>query len=114
MIHGGSSQEVSQSETYRAMRHGKMTTTTMFSAPISRRSVIKFAFGATAAIAVGEVALTSNAGARSGGAYRTTTALNFREQPNTSSKVLAVLPEDTTVGYLGERQNGFLAVSYQG
>jgi len=91
-----------------------MTTTTMFSAPISRRSVIKFAFGATAAIAVGGVALTSNADARSGGAYRTTTALNFREQPNTSSKVLAVLPKDTTVGYLGERKNGFLAVSYQG
>src|SRR4051794_5005828 len=113
MIHGGSSQEVSQSETYRAMRHGKMTTTTMFSSPISRRSMIKFAIGAAAAVAVGGVALTPEADARSGGAYRTTTSLNFRDQPNTSSKVLAVIPKDTTVGYLGERQNGFLAVSYQ-
>ena len=91
-----------------------MTTTTMFSSSISRRSVIKIAFGATAAIAVGGVALTSNADARSGGGYRTTTALNLREQASTSSKVLAVIPAGEMVGYLGDRSNGFLAVSYQG
>jgi uncharacterized protein YraI len=76
--------------------------------------MIKYALGATAAVALGGVALTSSASARSGGGYRATTALNFREEASTSSKILAVIPAGGEVGYLGERQNGFLAVSYQG
>src|SRR4051794_12166348 len=96
------------------MRHGHMTTSTIFSSSVSRRSMIKYALGATAAVALGGGALTSSASARSGGGYRATTALNFREEASTSSKILAVIPAGGEVGYLGERQNGFLAVSYQG
>jgi N-acetylmuramoyl-L-alanine amidase len=91
-----------------------MNTNTLFSTSISRRTIIKYALGTTAAVAVGGVALASEASARSGGALRTTTSLNFRSQPNTSSKVLAVLSKGTVVGYLGERKNGFLAVSHNG
>jgi N-acetylmuramoyl-L-alanine amidase len=89
-----------------------MSINTLFSSSVSRRTIIKYALGSTAAVAVGGVALSSEASARSGGAYRTTTSLNFRAEPNTNSKVLAVLPKGTQVGYLGERKNGFLAVSY--
>ena len=91
-----------------------MSINTIVSSSVSRRTIIKYAFGATAAAAVGGVALAGEASARSGGAYRTTTAVNFRAKPDTSSKVLAVLPKGTQVGYLGERKNGFLAVSYNG
>jgi len=91
-----------------------MTTSTIFSSSISRRSMIKYALGATTAVALGGVTLVSSASARSGGGYRATSALNFREQASTSSKVLAVIPTGGVVGYLGERKNGFLAVSYQG
>ena len=91
-----------------------MNTSTVLSSPVSRRSMIKYAFGATAAVALGGIALVSDASARSGGGYRATTALNFRADASTSSKVLAVIPTGGTVGYLGERKNGFLAVSYQG
>ena len=91
-----------------------MTASTTLSSPVSRRSLIKYAFGATAAVALGGIALTSDASARSGGGYRATTALNFRADASTSSQVLAVIPQGGTVGYLGERKNGFLAVSYQG
>ena len=91
-----------------------MTTSTLLSSPVSRRSMIKYALGATAAVAVGGVAMASNASARSGGGYRARTALNFRAGASTSSQVLAVIPQGGTVGYLGERKNGFLAVSFQG
>jgi uncharacterized protein YraI len=91
-----------------------MTTSTIISSSVSRRSMIKYALGATVAVALGGVTLVSSASARSGGSYRTTTALNLREQASTSSKVLAVIPAGETVGYLGDSSNGFLAVSYQG
>lgn len=90
-----------------------MTANTIFSSSISRRTIIKYALGATAAVAVGGVALASEASARSGGALRTTTSLNFRAEPNTKSKILAVIPKGTIVGYLGEYKNGFYAVSYK-
>ena len=89
-----------------------MSSNTLVSSSFSRRTVIKYALGAAAAVAVGGVALASEASARSGGALRTTTALNFRAEPNTKSKVLAVLSKGTVVGYLGEIKNGFIAVSY--
>jgi len=89
-----------------------MTTNTTFSSTLSRRTIIKYAIGATAAVAVGGVALASEASARSGGALRSTTAVNFRAKSNTSSKVLAVIPKGTIVGYLGDYTNGFYAVSF--
>jgi uncharacterized protein YraI len=89
-----------------------MTTNTMFSTTFSRRTIMKYALATTAAVAVGGVALASDASARSGGALRTTTAVNFRAQSNTSSKVLAVIPKGTIVGYLGDYINGFYAVSF--
>jgi SH3-like domain-containing protein len=91
-----------------------MSINTIVSSPVSRRTILKYALGTTAAVAVGGVALASEASARSGGGLRTTTTLNFRAKPDTSSKVLAVLSKGTVVGYLGERKNGFLAVSYDG
>ena len=91
-----------------------MTTSTIISSSVSRRSMIKYALGATVAVALGGVTLVSSVSARSGGGYRTTTALNLREQASTSSKVLAVIPAGEIVGYLGDSSNGFLAVSYQG
>ena len=89
-----------------------MSINTLFSSSVSRRTIIKYALGTTAAVAVGGVAMASEASARSGGGLRTTTALNFRAEPNTKSKVLAVLPKGTIVGYLGEIKNGFYAVSH--
>jgi SH3-like domain-containing protein len=91
-----------------------MTANTLFSSSISRRTIIKYALGTTAAVAAGGFALASEASARSGGALRTTTSLNFRAEPNTKSKVLAVLPKGTIVGYLGDLENGFYGVSYNG
>jgi SH3-like domain-containing protein len=89
-----------------------MSINTLVSSSFSRRTIIKYALGTTAAVAVGGVALSSEASARSGGGLRTTTALNFRAEPNTKSKVLAVLSKGTIVGYLGEYKNGFYAVSH--
>jgi len=89
-----------------------MSINSIFSSSLSRRTIIKYALGTTAAVAVGGVALASEASARSGGGLRATTAVNFRAEPNTKSKVLAVLSKGTIVGYLGDYTNGFYAVSH--
>lgn len=79
---------------------------------LSRRQVVKLTLGAGAAIALGGVTLAPQAGARSGGGYRTTTALNLRAQANTSSKVLAVMPKGTVISVTGNGKNGFLPVTW--
>jgi uncharacterized protein YgiM (DUF1202 family) len=89
-----------------------MNTNKQFPSNVSRRTIVKYALGAGAAIAVGGIAAGPEAQARSGGALRTTAALNFRAEPSTSSKVLAVIAKGTTVGYLGETKNGFYAVLF--
>ena len=42
--------------------------------------------------------------------YVTTTSVNLRSQPNTSSSVLFTMAEGTACVYLGQSQNGFLKV----
>lgn len=49
-----------------------------------------------------------------GGYVRTTTALNLREEPNTKSKVLAVMPKGATAFRGDVIANGFLGVTYNG
>jgi len=60
---------------------------------------------------------TGNNGGGSGSATGTatvTTALNLRAGAGTNYQVLNVMPSGATVQLLGEQQNGFLHVSYQG
>ena len=45
---------------------------------------------------------------------RTTAALNLREQPNTSARVLLVMPAGVTVQVGDQVNNGFRLVSYNG
>ena len=49
-----------------------------------------------------------------GGYQRTTTALNLREEPNTSSRILALMPKGTRLGRGDQVVNGFVAVTYNG
>jgi uncharacterized protein YraI len=42
----------------------------------------------------------------------TTAALNLRAEPSTSARILAVMPENTTVKLTGEGSNGFAKVVY--
>jgi uncharacterized protein YraI len=49
-----------------------------------------------------------------GGYVRTTTALNLREEPNTRSRILALMPKGTRVARGDEVANGFVAVTYKG
>jgi uncharacterized protein YgiM (DUF1202 family) len=44
----------------------------------------------------------------------TTSALNLREQPNTSSDVLLVMPEGAKVTAFADAENGFQTVTYNG
>lgn len=49
-----------------------------------------------------------------GSALVTTSALNLREQPSTSSDVLLVMPEGASVTAHAEIENGFITVTYNG
>lgn len=49
-----------------------------------------------------------------GGNGRTTAAVNFREGPSTSSRVIAVLPAGTAIFVHDEGASGFWSVSYNG
>jgi uncharacterized protein YraI len=49
-----------------------------------------------------------------GGYVTTTTALNLREEPNTKSNVLAVMPKGSRAFRGDEIANGFLGVTYNG
>ncbi len=86
--------------------------TQRFSSSVSRRQIMKFAVGASAAAALGTVSLVQQADARSGGGYRATTGLNLRSQATTSSKVLAVMPKSAIVAVRGSAKNGFLPVTW--
>ena len=85
---------------------------------LDRRSLLKKMAGASALAIVGASALPKLAGAQAelaeSGHYRTTSSLNLRQKPNTSSKVLLVMQQGALVQYLGERSNGFLKVAHQG
>jgi len=50
----------------------------------------------------------------SGTQLTTTTDLNLRAKPSTSSKVLKVMSQGAAVTLTGDESNGFVAVSYQG
>lgn len=81
----------------------------------NRRSFVKLVAGAGALALVGATSLPQVAGAQSESShYRTTSALNLRQKPSTSSKVLLVMPEGALVQYLGEKSKGFFKVAYQG
>jgi uncharacterized protein YraI len=60
------------------------------------------------------------AGGAGGGTFKpgstlfTLSALNLREQPNTSSDVLLVMPEGATVTAHADIENGFITVTYNG
>jgi rare lipoprotein A len=88
--------------------------TQRISSIVSRRQIVKLALGASAAIALGGASLVQQADARSGGGYRTTTAVNLRAQANTTSTVLAVLPKGTVVSTTGSSKNGFAPVTWNG
>jgi uncharacterized protein YgiM (DUF1202 family) len=49
-----------------------------------------------------------------GGYVRTTAALNLREEPNTSSRVLALMPRGATAFRGDVIANGFLGITYNG
>jgi uncharacterized protein YraI len=77
--------------------------------------MIRKMIGAGAAIAIGTVAL---ANANSSGAasryYRTTDYLNLRKGPSTNHGVIAVMPPQSLVEYLGEYSGSYLKVVFQG
>ena len=87
--------------------------TPRFASVVSRRHFVKLALGTGAAVAIGSRALTS-ADARSGGGYRTTTALNLRASASMSAKVLAVMPKGAVISVDGNAKNGFVPVTWQG
>jgi len=49
-----------------------------------------------------------------GGYVRTTTTLNLREEPNTSSRILAVMPKNAQAFRGDQIANGFLGITYNG
>jgi uncharacterized protein YraI len=85
---------------------------------LDRRRMLKLIAGAGALAVAGAVSLPGRAGAQeaqaTGDYYRTTARLNLRAQPNTSAKILLVLPEDALVQQVAPIQNGFRKVAYQG
>lgn len=85
---------------------------------LDRRWVLKLIGGAGALAIAGAVTLPGKAGAQEaqavGDYYRTTARLNLRAQPNTSAKILLVLPENALVQQVAPIQNGFRKVAYQG
>jgi uncharacterized protein YgiM (DUF1202 family) len=90
-----------------------------FASTMDRRRVLKLIAGAGALAVAGVVTQSGRAGAQEaeitvGGHYRTTDWLNLRAKPNTSSNVLAVMPPNALVEYLGETKNGFRKIAYQG
>lgn len=87
---------------------------TRFTTPVSRRRLVKLALGSAAAMAIAGNTLTREVSARSGGGYRTTTAVNLRANPSTSAKILAVMPKGSVVAVRGNAQNGFLPITYNG
>lgn len=83
---------------------------------LNRRNFLKGALGAVAVAAVSTKAV-SNASANHGTAhpYITTTAVNLRKSPSTSSKILKVVPEGTVVNdYDLVIQNGYRSVDCNG
>jgi uncharacterized protein YraI len=89
--------------------------TAVLSSRFSRRGLIKGMLG-TAAVAVIAGGAVTNASASSDPSrYITTTAVNLRKSPSTSSKVLLVVPEGALVlDYDGVMQNGYRGVDYNG
>jgi uncharacterized protein YgiM (DUF1202 family) len=93
------------------------------STPVSRRAFVrKLGAGALATAMVGtalassvnKAAAQDDVSAAAVGEYRATTSLNLRAQPNTSSQVLAVIPQGGYVIAVGPEQNGFLQVNFGG
>jgi uncharacterized protein YgiM (DUF1202 family) len=82
-----------------------------------RREFLKMALGASALALVGTTAVTKIAGAKvldDSSHYRTTSALNLRQKPSTSAKILTVMPQGALVENLDEVSNGFVKVAYEG
>jgi uncharacterized protein YraI len=95
------------------MEHGM--TLTMDDARMTRREAVrKLGIGTMALAVTGLVAHGTIKSASANEYFRTTTALNLRAEPNTSARVLLVIPSQGLVTNMGSGYAGFLKVSYQG
>lgn len=99
------------------MNQHNQSGTHLFDSRINRRKLVKRAFGGVAVAAIAGSALRVNSASAAlddSSHYRTTTDLNLRESPNSSAKVLLVMPAGALIEYLDEAQNGYRYVAYQG